>query len=159
MEGAIAVVAKLARIYGSDAADVDDLRQEILLQAWRAYPTFGQRSRFSTWLYSIGVHVCLGWTRTKTRRAQRENAFRETNFHDAAPATPAANAALNPAVELLYDAIRLLEPIDRSLITLHLDGYANAEIAELLGVVSAGAVATRISRIRTQLKQTLNPTT
>lgn len=62
VEAAISVVAKLARLYGSDAADADDIRQEILLQAWRAYPSFELRSGFSTWLFDMALQhwrTCL----------------------------------------------------------------------------------------------------
>ncbi len=158
VEGAFDVVAKLARLYSQDATDAEDIRQEILLQAWRAYPDFGGRSKFSTWLYSIGVHVCLGWTRTVERRTQREASHGESSLHPNLRHASISGEALGPAAELLYEAIRLLEPVDRSLISLHLDDYKNPEIADLLGITSAGAVATRISRIRAQLKQTLNPT-
>ena len=41
------------------AADIDDLSQEIFVQAWRALPRFRGEARFSTWLYRIAVNRAL----------------------------------------------------------------------------------------------------
>jgi RNA polymerase sigma-70 factor (ECF subfamily) len=39
--------------------DVDDLSQEVFVQAWRALPRFRGDARFSTWLYRIAVNRAL----------------------------------------------------------------------------------------------------
>lgn len=36
-----------------------DISQEILFQAWKSYHKFDGRSKFSTWIYKISVHVCI----------------------------------------------------------------------------------------------------
>jgi RNA polymerase sigma-70 factor (ECF subfamily) len=41
------------------AVDIDDLSQEIFVQAWRALPRFRREARFSTWLYRIAVNRAL----------------------------------------------------------------------------------------------------
>ena len=151
VEAAAATVAKLARLYARDPHEADDLRQEILLQAWRAYPRFAGESAFATWVYRVGVHVGLTWTRSRRRRDERETRFGASlTVTEAEPASPAA--------ERLYAAIRALAPVDRTVISMSLDGYGHAEIAETLGV-SAGAVATRASRIRARLRERLTPPT
>jgi RNA polymerase sigma-70 factor, ECF subfamily len=40
-------------------ADIDDLSQEVFVQAWRALPRFRGDARFSTWLYRIAVNRAL----------------------------------------------------------------------------------------------------
>jgi RNA polymerase sigma-70 factor (ECF subfamily) len=39
--------------------DIDDLSQEIFVQAWKALPKFRGDARFSTWLYRIAVNRAL----------------------------------------------------------------------------------------------------
>jgi len=39
--------------------DIDDLSQDIFVQAWRALPRFRGDARFSTWLYRIAVNRAL----------------------------------------------------------------------------------------------------
>jgi RNA polymerase sigma-70 factor, ECF subfamily len=39
--------------------DADDVTQDIFLTAWRELPKFRGRSRFKTWLYGIGLNLCV----------------------------------------------------------------------------------------------------
>jgi RNA polymerase sigma-70 factor (ECF subfamily) len=50
----------------------------------------------------------------------------------------------------LVQAIRNLPIAERQIVTLHLEGLSAAEIEEVTGV-TAGAVATRLTRIRQKL--------
>ena len=52
----------------------------------------------------------------------------------------------------LHQLIATLEPINRALILLYLEGYGQDEIAEMIGL-SATNVATRIGRIKQQLQR------
>lgn len=51
----------------------------------------------------------------------------------------------------LIQAIKSLGKTDRMIITLHLDGYANKEIADMMGI-SVGNTAVKLHRIKEQLK-------
>lgn len=61
----------------------------------------------------------------------------------------------HPKLEWIYDQIRQLDPIDRSLILLHLDGQSYLEIGEILGI-SEKNVGVRLSRLRKALTQKAN---
>jgi RNA polymerase sigma factor (sigma-70 family) len=60
------------------------------------------------------------------------------------------NNEVHHGAELLYLAVKQLPPAERSIIILHLDGYANEEIAEIIGI-SKNNAAVKLHRI----KQTL----
>ena len=45
------IIGKICRLYGYNAEDRNDLRQDILVNAWSSYPRFRGDSKFSTWLY------------------------------------------------------------------------------------------------------------
>ena len=57
-------------------------------------------------------------------------------------------------VERLRKAIRTLSETDRALISMHLDGYENAEIAEVLGI-TVNHVAVKLHRCKQQLANLL----
>lgn len=142
-----AIVARVTRLYTEDAADQADLQQEILLQAWRAYPRFRGEAKFSTWLYRVAINVALTWRRRESKRPEH------TELPDGS-CLAAGQRDTDPRAERLYEAIRTLKPVERSLIAMHLDDYDHAEIGEALAV-SPGAVATRLHRIKAHLTQLL----
>ena len=57
--------------------------------------------------------------------------------------------------EALYTAIRMLNEIDRMIVTLHLDGYENEEIADITGITKNNT-AVKLHRIKETLTKKLN---
>jgi RNA polymerase sigma-70 factor (ECF subfamily) len=56
----------------------------------------------------------------------------------------------------LFDAVRRLEPVERQLATLYLEGLTAREIGDVLGITEANA-AVRLTRLRQKLARMLNP--
>ena len=138
------MVFKLIHYYTEDDDEAKDWLQEILFQAWKSYPKFNQESKFSTWFYRIAVNTILGQRKTfKVSRIEikeREDAFSTIDrFEDK---------------EKLDWAIRQLNPADRFLIHLYLEGYSQEEIAGLIGI-KANAVGVKTFRIKQQLRSLL----
>lgn len=52
-------VYQLCYRFAGNHEDASDLSQEVFLRAFRGLRTFKGRSSFSTWLYRVGVNVCL----------------------------------------------------------------------------------------------------
>src|SRR5262245_55515511 len=48
-----------------DADDAEDAAQETLLRALRALSSYRGDASFRTWLFRIGVNVCLNWKRAR----------------------------------------------------------------------------------------------
>lgn len=61
-----------------------------------------------------------------------------------------AKESVSPQAEKLYQAISRLKSVEKSIISAHLDGYSNIEIAEIMGL-SANHVAVHLYRIKQQL--------
>jgi DNA-directed RNA polymerase specialized sigma24 family protein len=60
----------------------------------------------------------------------------------------------NIHVDSLRHAIRCLAETDRAIISMHLDGFENAEIASVIGI-STNHIAVKLHRIKQQLAKLL----
>jgi len=143
LDAHIGIVYRVVRTYCWTKADQQDLAQEIQLQLWRAFPRYEATRSFSTWMYRIALNTAISWVRYQSVRRR----------HAAVGAVPdvAAESALPDATDALYQLIGQLEPFNRALVLLHLDGLRHEEIAEVLGI-SAGNVATKLHRLTQRLR-------
>jgi len=143
------IIYKLVGLYANDAEEKKDLYQEVLLQAWKGWPSFRQESKFSTWLYRI----CLNTIFTQQRKKHRVD---YTNSLEEISPTVQNSVTQKEDVVRLRQAIRQLSETDRAIISMNLDGYENAEIGEMLGI-SNNHVAVKLHRIKQQLGNLLTP--
>lgn len=135
------IIYKLVHLYANTEEDKKDLYQEIVLQAWKTYSAFRGDAKFSTWLYRLCLNTIFTIQR-KTKRIEYTDTakFEETHF----------TASGNDEAERLYKAIRTLPETERALISLHLDGYDNREVGELLGI-TPNLVGVKLHRVKQQL--------
>ena len=134
-------------MYARDEEEKKDLYQEILLQAWKAWPSFRGEAKFSTWLY----RVCLNTTLTQKRKISKIE-YRDS-LEQVSPAVKNLSEAGQDA-QHLHPSIRKLAETDRAIISIQLDGYDNAGIAEIIGI-SQNHVAVKLHRIKQQLSSIL----
>jgi RNA polymerase sigma factor (sigma-70 family) len=137
------IIYNLVGLYANDAEEKKDLYQEILLQAWKGWPSFRQEAKFSTWLYRI----CLNTILTQRRRPKQID-YKES-LESISPSVQ-NSVVQNEDVVRLRMAIRQMPETDRAIISMNLDGYENAEVAEVLGI-SNNHVAVKLHRIKQQL--------
>ena len=140
------IVLHVARLYAAQAADREDLAQEIRIQLWRAFPSYdASRAAITTWMYRIALNVGISHLRQDSARAQRFEPWDDALADTVADPRPAPGA-VDPLRELAARVERL-GPLDRALVLLYLDDRPAAEIADVLGI-SASNVGTRIDRIK-----------
>ena len=139
------IIYKLVHLYANSEEDKKDLYQEIVFQAWKTYSAFRGDSKFSTWLYRLCLNTIFTIQR-KTNKIEYTDIARFEEIH--------FSNANNYEVDRLYKAIRTLNEMERAIISLHLDGYDNKEISELIGI-SANLVAVKFYRIKQQLAKLL----
>lgn len=133
---------KLLFLYADSSEERKDLRQEILLQAWKSFHRFKGESQFSTWFYRIGINVGITFFSKKKKYQQ---------LHVNNPPTSRLATDLDEK-ELLEYILRQLNKIDRTVLILFIEGYKQGEIASLLGI-SAENVRVKIHRIRKKLQK------
>ena len=135
------LVRSLCAAYFSQREDQQDAFQDVLLQLWKAYPSFRGESAFVTWVYRIALRTLVNQAQRSRRRPtcpyRSEYERSEASFEEA---------------EVLYFALDQLSSSDKALVLLHLEGYRYQEIAELLEL-SATNVSTRFSRIKQKLRK------
>jgi len=143
------IILKLVGLYANSEVERNDLYQEILYQAWKGFASFRGDSKFSTWLYRISLNTILTAQRKSNRIEYRES-IADTSLTDAGEEATRENA------RILRQAIRRLPETERAIITLHLDGYANPEIAEIMGITINNATV-KLHRIKNLLINQLQP--
>ena len=147
MESNKGIIYKVANSYCRDKDDREDLIQEIILQLWKAFPSFKPDYQLSTWMYRIALNVAISAYRKASKRSQIYQPLSETAIY-----LQEDKSEANDNRDLLQALIRELKEFDRALILLYLDGYLYPEIGQMLGI-SESNVATKLSRIKQQLKR------
>jgi len=133
-------LARIARQYAGPN-DWQDLLQEIALAVWRGLSSFEGRSKLSTWLYRVAVNTALQYTRK--RRLPAEQLVDDP---------PDALGVQDP-MTLLDEFLADLDPVNRAVLLLDLEGLSRDEIGEVLGL-SGGAVAVRMTRLKARFSET-----
>jgi len=141
------IIHKVARMYCNAVADREDLFQDIVFQLWKAYPNFRKEAKVSSWMYRIALNTGMAIYRKKTPSVE---------FTENVPDTKAINKAdqISEREEKLYEALHQLTIADRAIISLYLEDYAYAEIANIIGI-SENYVGVKINRIKNSLKEIL----
>lgn len=144
------LIIKVASIYCGNTEDRMDLVQEIILQLWNSFPKYDPKFKLSTWSYRIALNVSISYVRKTTVRNKAISRYSEFIEYKVEDSLFQENGNLNK----LYKALEILNPIDRAIITLNLDGCGNKEISDIMGM-SPSNVSTRILRIKKKLKKHL----
>ena len=131
----------------------EEVAQDVFIKVYRMLGTFQQKSRFSTWLYTIAYRAALDEVRKKKRTTESI----ESNDHYLQVADhgySGSDAPLqNEDLQIqLQKAINVLKPQDATVITLfYLHERSVQEISTITGL-SASNIKTKLHRLREQLK-------
>ena len=144
-----------------NAADADDIAQEVFLRAFKNLGGFEGRARFSTWLYGIMLNSVRSFWR---RRTLRSTASLDGGDEDSPRPDPPANSDGPAAVSdrrervaAVRSAIAALDEESREIVVLRdIKGMAYEELADVLGI-PVGTVKSRLHRARAALRQALEP--
>lgn len=139
------IIHKVLVLYVDMEQERDDLYQEIVLQAWKSYARFREDSKFSTWLYRIALNTVFTFNR-KTSRKPIMSDFSDYEYN---LSSDHSDEKRDKKDHLLW-LIKRLDELDRAIITLHLDGYNNKEIADIIGL-KANHIGVKLHRIKEKL--------
>lgn len=135
-------------MFSQDADEVEDLFQEVLVNLWKGFKGFEQRSDIKTWIYRVALNTCISQNRKKKRRQMEVHITMDINlFKNSDEDTR--------QVDMLHKRISRLQPFDRAIVLLWLENLPYEEIGQIVGI-TAKNVSVRLHRIREQLKQMSN---
>ena|ERR1700761_6608361 len=143
------LIYKVCNSYCRDAEDRRDLVQEVIIRLWQAFDKYDDRYKISTWMYRIALNTAISHYRTGRRKPVAAFPISEELLEIA---DENSEAGADDNVKQLYTFINALDELNRALMILYLDDNSYRDIAGILGITETN-VATRISRIKQQLKQ------
>jgi RNA polymerase sigma-70 factor (ECF subfamily) len=142
----------------------EDMASETLsdtfVNVYRKLNTFDNRSKFSTWLYSIVTNNCLMKRRSKKSRSHfipLENEQVDSEHLTGTAVTPIDSLLEDERKEVLDKAILKL-PLDYRIVFVmrDIEGLPASEVSKILGI-SVPAVKSRLFRAREFLRTYLSP--
>lgn len=123
-----------------NADDMADLRQEVVMRLWASWATFRHESKPITWMWRVAYSAAIDWWR------------REHRHNPESPLPDIAATEFDDPRALLEELLATLPPNEYSLMRLFLDGWSQAEIAQMLNTTEV-AVTSHIYRIKLKLKK------
>lgn len=146
------IVHKVCRLYTNNYDAHNDLFQEITIQLWKAFPKFRGDSKFTTWMYRVGLNTAITLYRKSKRKIQTQE-FDAVQFKISAEEYDSTE---EEQLKLMYQAVHQLNDIEKALVFLYLEDKNYKEISDTLGISEVNA-RVKMNRVKTKLKTILNP--
>ena len=146
------IVHKVCRLYTNNYDAHNDLFQEITIQLWKAFPKFRGDSKFTTWMYRVGLNTAITLYRKSKRRIKTQE-FDAIQFKISAEEYDSTE---EEQLKLMYQAVHQLNDIEKALVFLYLEDKDYREISETLGISEVNA-RVKMNRVKKKLKTILNP--
>ncbi|WP_425390773.1 RNA polymerase sigma factor [Ekhidna sp.] len=146
------IIHKVCRLYCDDEEHRKDLFQEILIQLWKSYPSYRGDAQFSSWMYRVALNIAIqDFRKVKKRKLLMFESYelddQENNQQQA--------EMENEQFSAMYQAIGQLDKLDKAIVLLHLEGHANEEIGQIVGITT-NYVRVKMNRIKKKLSKKLN---
>lgn len=143
-------VYQLCYRFVSNHEDASDLSQDVFLRAYRGLKRFRGQSSLGTWLYRIGVNVCLNRVAVKTPPSEPIEARPHI---DTRTESPADRILRDERAERVRAAVAQLPKKQRAALILRVyHDMSHQEIAEIVGS-SVGAVKANVFHALQNLKK------
>jgi RNA polymerase sigma-70 factor (ECF subfamily) len=145
------VVNFVHRLLGN-AADADDVAQEVFVRVYRNLDTYRPKTKFSTWLFALARNAAIDRLRWRTRHPAERI---ESAAQLAAPSGTADEVAAREVGEQIAAAVdKLPEDQRTALVLAEYHGLSYAEIAEVMHC-SEKSVESRLYRAKQTLRASL----
>lgn len=132
-------------MFSKDEDEVNDMFQEVLINMWKGFESFNNKSKISTWIYRVAMNTCISADRKKKRRKDNMSLTMDVNLYE-------DNDADTRQVQQLHGRINKLGLIDRAIILMWLEDMSYDEIAAIVGITPQN-VGVKLYRIKEQLKK------
>ena len=141
------ILHKISRMYMDDVDDRNDLVQEMTYQLWKSYQRFEGNSQFSTWMYRVCLNTALTFFKKENKKLKTDEIREDFDRLDEIDSSEKENQ-----LNHFYKAVQKLNPVEKALIFLFLEGKSHKEIGEDLGI-SEGNARVKLNRTKDKLQQ------
>lgn len=145
------ILHKICKLYTADLDGHKDLFQEMVIQLWKAYPSFKGDSKFTTWAYRVALNTAISLYRNTKRKITTvgwDYALDNIRYEE-------YDAEIEDQIKQLYSAVRQLNDIEKALVYMYLEDKDYGEISETLGISEVNA-RVKMNRIKTKLKSMIH---
>lgn len=134
--------------------DAEEIAQDIFVKAYRSLADFRGVAKFSTWLYTIVRTSCISFLRKKKMKiVSMDNDSGSGEWEDRESGLKADTIEQKSRHGMVNEAIRLLAPDDRQVITLFYQAEQSLEeIGRIMGL-EPNTVKVKLHRARQRLKE------
>jgi RNA polymerase sigma-70 factor (ECF subfamily) len=124
-------VYRLCYRFAGNHEDASDLAQDVFVRAFKGLRKFKGDSALGTWLYRVGVNVCLNWIAAKSPSCK---SIGVVEHRDDRVEDPLSQLVRNERAATVRAAIRRLPARQRATIMLHVyRELPHEEVARILG--------------------------
>jgi RNA polymerase sigma-70 factor (ECF subfamily) len=157
------VLTLVVRMLGN-AAEAEDVAQEVFVQVFKAIGTFRGEAKLSTWIYRIAINLCKNRVKyLKVRHTSEQDELGEVEERGALGGERRANVGAmdrpdemvsgKQVEHIVQAAILEIEPTFRECLVLRdVEELTYEQIEEITGL-PIGTVKSRIHRARAQLRE------
>lgn len=147
----------IVRSFEKNEDEVKGLVQEIFVKIYMRLDQFNGNSKFSSWMYTIGMNHCRDYAKNIRRSNKRFSELDEDFVERKVSESDQPDEELEKAeqIQSLYDAVEKLPPEKSApLLMKYRDGMSYKAISEKMNI-SESALKVRVHRARSELKQLL----
>jgi RNA polymerase sigma-70 factor (ECF subfamily) len=142
------LIYKVANSYCSDIHEQEDLIQDIIFQIIKGYEKFDHKVKVTTWMYKIAFNVSI----SHLRKAKTREKYMVPMPEKLVRIDDLEEDETDENLKRLRRFIEELDPLNKAILIMYLDGNSHLEISEAMGITLSN-VGTKINRIKQQLKK------
>lgn len=147
-------VFTMAYRYTRNREDAEELAQTAFVKAYRCLSDYRGDAKFSTWLYTIVSSLCLTFLRKKKLTIHSLDHDSVFEVADRVDSGMRANIVEEKSkIQLVNDAIALLNPDDAKVLTLFYKGEQSLEEIGLIMGIEPNNAKVKLHRARQRLKE------
>lgn len=140
------LIFKVCNLYVHNREDRKDLFQEILIQLWKSFHNFQNKSTITTWIYRVALNTAISYFRKESKRP-RSHSLSEISVD-----IPDFQDDTTEQSIQMHEAILQLSEIERAIIFLYFEEKTYEEMAELLGI-DTNHLGVKLNRIKQKISK------